>query len=435
MSPVFETPRDRDNVRGLKIRPLLERARRAAQTIRTLPTERRDAALTAIAESIDAQAESILAANASDMDASGDLTPALRDRLKLSAERLAGVSRAVREVRDQPDPLADRREIGEGRSGIRVTRQRVPLGVVAIVYEARPNVTAECAALTIKSGNAVILRGGKEALQSNMALAGAVRAGLEAAGVDQDAVILIEDTNREAVAELLGATEFVDLVIPRGGHGLMKIVDELARVPVVRHGQGICHAYIDAHADADKALRIAYDAKVDRPGVCNAVETLLIDASRVDDVLIPLAQKLVGAGVSIRADSTARAALDGAGITAEAARDDDWDTEFLSLVLAVRTTANLDEALRHIAVHGTHHTATIVTEDEAIARRFLDEVDASCVLWNASTRFNDGGELGLGAEMGISTSKMHAYGPMSATELTAEKLVVYGTGQTRGSGG
>jgi len=415
----------------LTIRPLLERAKKAARELRTLPSERRDEALSAIADAIDAQRAEILSANEADMAESGDLTDALRDRLRLDPLRIDGVIRAVREVCAQPDPLAASREIGEGRSGIRVTRRRIPLGVVAIVYESRPNVTAECGALTVKSGNAVILRGGKEALRSNQAFARAARAGLERAGVNVDAIQLIETTDRAAVSELLGATGFVDLVIPRGGHGLMKMVDDNARVPVIRHGQGICHVYVDAAASAEMAADVVFNAKVHRPGVCNAMETLLIHADSVQAVLPTLGARLAEAGVTIHADDVSKAAFDAAGVPVKAATNAHWDTEFLGLEMAVRTVDDLSTALDHIAEHGSNHTAAIVTEDEATAERFLVDVDASCVLWNASTRFNDGGELGLGAEMGISTSKMHAYGPMSATELTAEKLVVYGKGQIR----
>ncbi len=410
---------------------LLDRARRGARALARLDGAARDAALDAIADAIEARAEAILAANAEDLAAATDISDALRDRLRLDEARVAGIARAVREVRAQPDPLAARREIGEGRSGIRVTRRRVPLGVIAIVYEARPNVTAECAALTIKSGNAVVLRGGREAANSNRAIGDAVAAGLAAVGAPADAVIVMDRSSREDVAALLGATGRVDLVIPRGGHGLMAMVDEHARVPVIRHGQGICHVYVDAAAEIGMAADIAFNAKVHRPGVCNAMETLLVHRDRVEAVLAALGPRLAVAGVALRADPASRAALEAAGVSADAATDADWDTEFLDLVLAVRAVDDLDAALEHIAAHGTNHTASIVTADEGAAERFLGEVDASCVLWNASTRFNDGGELGLGAEMGISTSRMHAYGPMSVTELTTEKLVVYGRGEIR----
>lgn len=399
--------------------------------MRVAKTEQRDAALEAIARALDDAAPAILEANKRDMENATALAPAMRDRLALDEKRVRALAKSVLEVKKQPDPLGTRRPIGQGPTGIEVSRQRVPLGIVAIVYEARPNVTAECAALTIKSGNVVILRGGKEALESNKAIARAVAAGLERAGLPPDAAILIEDTSREAVKELLGAVGFVDLVIPRGGAGLMAMVDEHARVPVIRHGQGICHVYVDERADLAMAEQIAFNAKVHRPGVCNAMETLLVHQAQLG-LLEKLGPRLRDAGVEVRADAASREVLARAGVEAKPAADADWDTEFLSLILAIRTVSSADEAMLHIAEHGSNHTASIVTRDEPTAQRFLNEVDASCVLWNASTRLNDGGELGLGAEMGVSTSKMHAYGPMGVVELTAEKLVVVGTGQVRG---
>jgi glutamate-5-semialdehyde dehydrogenase len=408
---------------------MLDRARRAARALAKMNADARDAAIEGMARAIDADRAAILSANADDVAAATTISDALKDRLVLTDRRVDAMIRALFEVRQLPDPLGSVRELGPGRAGLRVTRRRVPLGVIAIVYEARPNVTAECAALTIKSGNAVILRGGKEAKASNEAIARAVRRGLWNAGVDENAVIGMFDSSREEVEMLLSAVGKVDLVIPRGGKSLMEMVDRAARVPVIRHGEGICHVYVHSDADASMAQRIAFNAKVQRPGVCNAMETLLVHRSRLSDVLRPLAKQLIDAGVDVRADETAREALSGLPIAA--ATDQDWDTEFLALTLAVRTVDDLDAAIDHIAQHGTHHTASIVTKDRNAAERFLAEVDASCVLWNASTRFNDGGELGLGAEMGISTSKMHAYGPMSVQELTAEKLVVYGDGQIR----
>lgn len=412
----------------MDVRDLLARARRASRDVARLSEEQRNGALDAVAGAITAHREKILEANEKDMAEATDISAALKDRLRLTPARVDGMIRALRDVREQPDPLAARRDIAEGRSGIRVTKRRVPLGVIAIVYEARPNVTAECAALTLKSGNVVVLRGGKEAKHSNRAIGDAIAEGLAAANVTADAVIVLDRSSREDVAALLGATGQVDLVIPRGGKNLMAMVDEHARVPVIRHGQGICHVYVDESADDAMAVDVAFNAKVHRPGVCNAMETLLVHAVRAEAVLGALGPRLVEAGVELRADDRAKAAL---GVEAKTASAEDFDTEFLDLVLAVRVVDHLDAALDHIADHGTNHTAAIVTNDEAAAERFLAEVDASCVLWNASTRFNDGGELGLGAEMGISTSKMHAYGPMSVTELTAEKLVVYGAGQIR----
>jgi glutamate-5-semialdehyde dehydrogenase len=415
----------------LGVRSLLEQAKAASRGLAKVPAARRDAALDAIATALDQHRAQILAANAADLEAAADLAPALRDRLALSPARADALAQAVRAVRALPDPLAGRRELGVGPSGIRVARQRVPLGVVAIVYEARPNVTAECAALTLKSGNAVLLRGGREAARSNQAIAQVIRRTLEQQRIDPAAVTLIEDPDRAAVAEVLGAVGLVDLVIPRGGPGLMALVDELARVPVIRHGQGICHLYLDRAADPRMAVEIAFNSKVQRPGVCNAMETLLVHRAKIAELIPDLGARLHQAGVELRADPEIGGALDRAHLPWRAAEQNDWDTEFLGMILALKSVADLEEALAHIERHGTRHTAAIVTADGEVARRFLDEVDASCVLWNASTRFNDGGELGLGAEMGISTSKLHAYGPMTAVDLTAEKLVVIGEGQVR----
>lgn len=416
---------------NMSVAEVLRRAKLAARTLARRSGPDRNAALEAIAESIDARRQDILRANAEDMASAASLTSALQDRLRLNDARMDGIIRALCEVQGQPDPLSGSRAIGQGRSGIEVSRRRVPLGVIAIIYEARPNVTAECAALTIKSGNAVVLRGGKEAKNSNRALGQAVRAGLQATNLPVDAVQLMVESTREDVRSLLGATGQVDLVIPRGGHGLMTMVDELARVPVIRHGQGICHVYVDDSADLEMAAAVAFNSKVHRPGVCNAMETLLVHESQVDGLLRTLGPKLSEAGVALRADPAAGRALDAAQVPWTASAPEDWHTEFLDLVLAIRTVPDLEAALDHIDAHGTHHTASIVTEHPDRAETFLQAVDASCVLWNASTRFNDGGELGLGAEMGISTSKMHAYGPMSVSELTAEKLVVLGQGQVR----
>lgn len=415
----------------MNVQDALTRARAAARQLRSLSGPTRDAALGSMAEALLRAKDRVLAANREDLALATHLSPAMLDRLRLDEARYAGLVNSVLEVKAQADPLGASRELGRGRAGFRVQKRRIPLGVVAIVYEARPNVTAECAALTVKSGNAVVLRGGKEALRSNRALAEAAREGLRTAGLPEDAVVFIDDVERGAVVELLTAAGRVDLLIPRGGAALMSLVDEHAKVPVVRHGQGICHVYVDERARPEMAIEIGFNAKVQRPGVCNAMETLLVHERRLEDVLVPLARRLVGAGVELRADARALDALHKAGIRAQPASSADFDTEFLGLTLAIGTMQTLESALEHIEAHGTHHTAAIVTDDEGTAERFLESVDASCVLWNASTRFNDGGELGLGAEMGISTSKMHAYGPMSALELTAEKLVVLGGGEVR----
>ncbi len=373
----------------------------------------------------------MLSANAADLAAATALSPAMLDRLALTPARFDAMLKALAEVRAMPDPLEVERFVQERPNGLRVYKRRVPLGVIAVVYEARPNVTVEAASLTLRSGNAAVLRGGSEAIRSNTALAEAVREGLSSAGLPVDAVTLVTDLDRARVAELMGAVGKVDLLIPRGGDALMAFVDAHAKVPVVRHGQGVCHVYVDAAADPAMAEAIALNAKVSRPGVCNAMETLLVHRGAAERVLPALGRSLVEAGVELRAGPGAVELLRAAGAPAVPAVEADWDREFLGLTLAVKLVGGLDEALAHIAEHGTGHTASVVTEDAEVGERFLREVEASCVLWNASTRFNDGGQLGLGAEIGISTTRMHAWGPMSAAELTAEKFVVRGAGQVR----
>lgn len=423
------------SVQNITIDEMLMRAREAARRSAAADASARARALDAVADAVDSSRKEVLAANAEDMERAraAGLSGAMLDRLALDPKRVEAIVRAVRDVRALPDPLDEERPLGTRPNGLRVARRRIPLGVLAVVYEARPNVTVEAAALAVKSGNAIVLRGGKEASASNAALATAVRRGLESAGMPADAVQFVMDPSRERVVELLGASGKVDLVIPRGGAELMKLVDAHARVPVIRHGQGITHMFVDASADAAMAEALVFNAKVQRPGVCNALETLLVHReAAARGTLARLAARLAGEGrVELRADDEAAAVLGAAKIPHVRASAADWDTEFLALVLAVRVVPSLDAALEHIARHGTQHTAAIVTEERSNAERFLREVDASCVLWNASTRFNDGGELGLGAEIGISTTKMHAFGPMGPRELTAEKFVVYGTGQVR----
>jgi glutamate-5-semialdehyde dehydrogenase len=417
-----------------QMQDLLSDARDSARALSRSGGASRNAALEAIARALDESRASIFAANAEDLAAArrAGISEALVDRLGIDRGRFQGIIDSVRNVFTLSDPLSEMRELGERPNGLRVLKRRVPLGVLAVIYESRPNVTVEAASLAIKSGNAVILRGGREALRSNAALVSAIRSGLERANLPANVVQFIEDPSRDRAVELLGSKGRIDLAIARGGSELMAMVDACAKVPVMRHGQGITHLFVDKSADAQMAQRIALNAKTQRPGVCNALETLLVHQATVDTgVWEEIAKALVGGGVELRVDPEAGKALRRADIPWVAATSPDWDTEFLSLTLAVRTVASLDDALAHIAAHGTQHTASIVTSDRANAERFLREVDASCVLWNASTRFNDGGELGLGSEMGISTSKMHAFGPMGLRELTAEKFVVYGTGQVR----
>jgi glutamate-5-semialdehyde dehydrogenase len=415
---------------------MLTRARAATRMLTTASAARRDDALARIADAIDSSASAVVEANEGDLQSArtAGITGAMLDRLALDPARVKAIAESVRAVRSLPDPLGEQRSLGVRPNGLEVFKRRAPLGVIAVVYEARPNVTVECAALTLKSANALVLRGGREAMGSNRALARCVREGLVRAGLSEDCVQLVSEPGREHVAALLGATGRVDLCIPRGGAGLMAMVDQHAKVPVIRHGQGICHVYLDASADPEMAAKIAVNAKAHRPGVCNAAETLLVHESLLSEggVFARVAHALRSAGVELRVDERCERALAGTGLRTTRATDQDWDTEFLSLVMAVRAVGSLDEALAHIAAHGTEHTAAIVTGDRANGERFLNEVCASCVLLTASTRFNDGGELGLGAEIGISTSRMHAWGPMGLRELTAEKYVVYGDGQTRG---
>jgi len=413
------------------LREALRRARAAQKALARSSTAQRDAALDAIAARLEAARDAVLAANAEDVAAAAHLDAALRDRLLLTPARFDAMVNAVRALRGLPDPLGEERFLHERPNGIRVYRRRIALGVIAVIYEARPNVTVEAASIALRAGNAVALRGGSEAVRSNTALAEAVQQGVADAGLPPDAVVFLRDTSRERVAELLGASGLVDLCIPRGGHQLMDFVDAHARVPVIRHGAGVCHVYVDGAADFAMADEIAFNAKVHRPGVCNAMETLLVHEAALDGLAARLGPRLAAAGVELRADARAGAAFARAGVATREATAEDWDTEFLSLVLAVKTVGSLDEAIEHVGRHGTEHSAAIVTRDEAAAERFLADIDASCVLWNASTRFNDGGELGLGAEIGISTSRMHAFGPMSLRELTAEKFVVRGAGQVR----
>lgn len=413
------------------IRAMLLAAREAQRGLARLSGAERDRAIVAIAGAIRRHQPEILAANAEDVAKGSELSPALLDRLRLTPARLSALEAALLAVAAQPDPLAGEEAPWMGPTGIAISEKRVPLGVIAIVYEARPNVAAECAALTLKSGNALVLRGGKEAQASSRAMVQAIAAGLSEVGLDPAVVQLVTDPERAAVVELLRATGLVDLVIPRGGAGLMALVDAEARVPVIRHGQGICHVYVHAQADLAMALDITDNAKTQRPGVCNALETLLVDAAIAEPFLAALGPRLAAKGVELRACQRSRPILEQAHVACVPARPEDYDTEFLALILAVRVVDGLPEALEHIARHGSHHSASIVTRDGAAAERFLSEVDASCVLHNASTRLNDGGELGLGAEMGISTSKLHAYGPMGAKELTQKKRVVRGSGQIR----
>jgi len=349
------------------------------------------------------------------------------DRLALDAKRVEAMASGLDEVRALPDPVGAMDGLRRRPNGLLVGRMRIPLGVVAMIYEARPNVTADAAGLTLKSGNVAILRGGSEAFHSNAAIATVLRAALKATGLPEAVVSVIDTPDRAAVDALLTQDRFVDLVIPRGGAGLVRAVMEKSRIPVLAHAEGVCHVFVDAGADPAMATDIAVNAKVQRPGVCNAMETLLVHAAIAPAFLPVVGARLRERGVELRGCDRTRALL--AGVTP--ATEDDWATEYLDLILSVRVVESLDEAMSHIRTYGSRHTEAIVTRDHGNAMRFVREVDSSLVLVNASTRFNDGNQLGLGAEIGISTTKIHAFGPMGLEELTTRKFVAFGEGQIR----
>jgi glutamate-5-semialdehyde dehydrogenase len=400
--------------RKLQALEMAQRAKVAAREL--LRRDRRQLVLDAAQAILDGAA-AILGANEVDVANARGQTPAFIDRLRLDQKRLEAMAAALREVAALPDPVGEVVESQTRPNGLRIERVRAPLGVVLMIYESRPNVTAEAAALCLRSGNAALLRGGSEALQTNSAIA---------ACFPEDAVQLVPP-DRALLDELLQLEEHVDLCIPRGGPSLIEFIASRSRVPVIKHYQGVCHLYVAADADVEMASRLAVNAKAQRPGVCNALECLLVDAAIAPRALPPLGVALRAAGVEMRCDERSLPLVEG-GVPALA---DDFGREFLDLKLAVAVVDGIEGALRHIARYGSRHTEAIVTRDGALARRFLSEVDASCVLWNASTRFNDGGELGLGAEIGISTSKLHAYGPMGLRELTCTRFVVRGDGQVR----
>ena len=405
------------------------RGRAAARAIRSASTDVRDAALASIAARLEADADAILAANAEDVAAAvaDGTTDALIDRLTLNEERLAALSHAVRDVAALPDPVG--RVIDDRRlhNGLELSKVRVPIGRVLVVYEARPNVTVDVAALCIKSGNVALLRGSASARHTNAALGAAVRAGLADAGLPEDIVIPIEGS-RDDLGELVGDASAADIVVPRGGEALKDFLLEKSRIPVLAAAGGICHVYLDRDANADMAVAITMNAKVQRPGVCNAAETLLVHADRTD-LLQPVLSALRDAGVELRGDERTRAAID---FEIAAATDADWDAEYLDLILAVRVVDDLEAALDHIDRHSTGHSEAIVTDSLEASRIFTDGVDSACVYVNASTRFTDGGEYGMGAEVGNSTARLHVRGPIGLEDLTTTKYVVIGTGQTRG---
>ncbi len=411
------------------IESLAADCKQAARTLSTLSTDTKNRALRRMAEALQAAEDDILAANERDMTAAREdgLSDALLDRLLLTPERIEKMANALRDVASFSDPVGEMSATRKRPSGIEVGTMRIPLGVIGMIYEARPNVTADAAGLCFKAGNAVLLRGGSHAFHSNQAIADALHRALEAEGVNPAAVTLIPTTDREAVQEMLTLNQHLDLIIPRGGEGLIRFVDETSRIPVIKHYKGVCHLYVDSAADLEIAEDLLLDGKVSRPSVCNALETLLVHED-VAAAFLPRAQELLDdADVELRGDAATRQILDGVG----EATEDDYAAEYLDLTLAARVVGSDDAAMDHITEYGSNHTEVIVSDRLPTARRFVRSVDASVVLVNASSRFSDGGELGLGAEIGISTTKLHAYGPMGLEALTTEKFVVYGEGETR----
>ncbi|MFC4821871.1 glutamate-5-semialdehyde dehydrogenase [Dokdonella ginsengisoli] len=411
------------------MRELALAARDAAAAIAALSTTAKRAALNRMADEIERQCAAILAANALDVEAAiaAGRADALVDRLRLDPTRLAGVAAGVRAVADLPDPVGQVTRRETRPNGIRVERVRIPLGLIAMIYEARPNVTADAAALCFMAGNVVLLRGGSEAFHSNQAIAAALRDALRASGLPPAAITLIEDLRRESVLELLQLTDLVDLAIPRGGESLIRFVAEHARVPVIKHYRGVCHLYVDASADAELALRLLIDGKTTRPAVCNALETLLVHADLAPAFVPRAVAALRRRGVQVRGCERTRALAP----DVEPADEADYAAEFLDLVIAVRVVDDLDAAIEHIRRYGSDHTEVIAASDEAAIERFVGALRSAVIMVNASSRFSDGGELGLGAEIGISTTRLHAYGPMGAEALTIERFVVRGEGQIR----
>jgi glutamate-5-semialdehyde dehydrogenase len=416
-----------------EMRRLAEEAKSAARALNHAPTRQKDEALRAAADAIRRREKEILAANAEDLEAArrAGQNAAYVDRLALDPKRLEGIARSLLEVAALPDPVGEVTTSWRRPNGLEVRKVRIPLGVVLMVYEARPNVAPEAAALCVKSGNAAILRPGSDALRSSQALAAAFSEGLEKAGLPAAAAQVVPTKDREATFELLKLDDLIDLAIPRGGPGLIKAVAERSRVPVVKHYMGVCHLFLDESAPVQQAVDLSMNGKVQRPGVCNALECLLVHRDAAPSLLPAVGQALSEAGVELRCCPTSLTILHRAGVPAVAATPEDYGHEFLDKILAVRVVQDLDGALDHIARYGSLHTEAICTKSLQNARRFEREVVASAVMVNASTRFNDGGELGLGAEIGISTSKLHAFGPMGLEELTTQKFVVEGDGHVR----
>jgi glutamate-5-semialdehyde dehydrogenase len=411
------------------------RARAAASSLSQLSSAQKDGALRAMADEIMARSATILAANEKDLAhaRSHGLSNAMIDRLTLNDERITAMADGIRAVADLPDPVGEVIREWTSQNGLRISKVRIPIGVVGIIYESRPNVTSDAAVLCTKTGNATILRGGSESIHSNIAIAEALEQAGAQAGLPNDSVLLIPSTDREAVRLMAEMDRYIDLIVPRGGKALIEAVVSAARMPVIKHSDGICIAYVDQEADLEMATEIVVNAKTQRPGVCNAIETVLVHREVAPEFLRKLAPRVAAKKVELRADETAFAELSQLNYEPlERAREEDWKTEYLDYILALRVIDSPNEAIAHIWKYGSHHSDCIVTRNEKTAEQFLREVDSATVYWNASTRFTDGGEFGFGAEIGISTDKLHARGPMGLEELTTYKYVIRGTGQVRG---
>ncbi len=409
---------------------LCERARDAKYAVQQLGTDKKNAALRLVADKLVEATDRIIEANKIDYKASEDkgVSPALLDRLMLNKERIEAMAEGVRQVADLPDPVGEILEEFERPNGLKFKKVRVPLGVIGIIYESRPNVTADAFALTFKSGNAVILKGGSDAINSNIAIVDAIQKGLEESGITGSAIELMKSTDRETTTRFMQMKDYVDVLIPRGSKGLIKAVSENSKIPVLYAAAGNCHIYIDKDADVDKAVKIAVNAKTQRLGVCNAAESLVVHEAVLDTVLPKVAAALREKNVVLYSDPASLKAFS----DAEPATEEDFATEYLDLKMSVKTVKNVDEAIEHINRYSTHHSEAIITENSETAERFLDGVDSACVYWNASTRWTDGFEFGFGAEIGICTQKLHARGPMGLKELTSYKYKITGNGQIRG---
>jgi glutamate-5-semialdehyde dehydrogenase len=411
------------------IKDMAKAARKAANKLVRVSTDQKNAALLSIAAGLEKEAAFIKGENQKDIAGAEEmgLSSAMLDRLAIKDTTITSMVNGLRDVEGLKDPVATMGPTWVRPNGLQIARMRIPLGVIGIIYESRPNVTVDAAGLCLKAGNAVILRGGSEAFHSNQALAAIIDRALNNAGMPEKSVQVVPVRDREAVLMLLNQEEFMDLIIPRGGEGLIRFVVENSKIPVLKHYKGVCHVYVDADADLEMAQDISFNSKVQRPGVCNAMETLLVHQSAAESFLPAMAKRFSGAGVELRGcTETCRILPD-----VKKAQESDWPAEYLDLILAVKVVEDMDEAITHVATYSSNHTEAIVTRDYERARRFVREVDSSVVLVNASTRFNDGGQLGLGAEIGISTSKLHAFGPMGVEELTTTKFVVMGDGQIR----